>query len=289
MNPFFKKYDAEIRKSNILASMLLAGYLFFGDKISEANKRRNHPLPLGEDTAMIYLVSPPRKAFPLEHVTVVSESLEQSLENSAQNITSSVITSQEMMPSQTLETITAPHPISPASSPISTEKTPSPLPRPAYQPKIINLTELTPATNYQKWKGKRTIDTLVLHTTEGSGNSARNSFLNPSHKYIAHYLVAENGEILQFAEENNVTSHCKDYNQRSIGIEFAGHYNQLITDAQVAAGAHLISSIKAKYDLPLEKIKPHSELDPSRRKDPGKANMDALLKAVKAYQTKEKK
>ncbi len=283
MGPFFQKYDEMIRKSSILASMFLAGHLFFGDKIEAALRGRNHPTPRGEDMVTVYLVSPPKN--PPKEISQVVETLPiQIQEISPQNTeTPSVIISQEMMRPQALETIILPYPSSPASSPIPTEKAPPPLPKPAYQPTIINLTELTPAANYQKWKGSRAIDTLVLHTTEGSGNSAKNSFLNPSHKYIAHYLVNENGEILQFAEENNVARHCKNYNQRSIGIEFAGHYDQSLTEAQLKSGAHLIQRMQSAYNISENNIKAHSDLDPSRRKDPGKANMEAILKSISSY------
>ncbi len=139
-------------------------------------------------------------------------------------------------------------------------------------------TSLSP--NYEAHEGKRNVDKIVLHTTEGTGKSAENTFLNPGSKVSAHYLVMEDGSIVKMVDEKNIAWHCRDFNKNSIGMEIAGYYNKKINDRQIKSSVYLIKRIKTDYNLTNANIKAHSELDPSRRKDPGKENMDAILKAL---------
>ena len=145
-------------------------------------------------------------------------------------------------------------------------------------------TSLSP--NFKTYEGKRGIEKIVLHTTEGSGKSAENTFLDSTTKVSAHYLIMEDGEIVRMVEEKNIAWHCVGYNRKSVGIEIAGYYNKAIKDAQINSAAYLIKRVKANYGLNDSSIKAHSELDPKRRKDPGKENMNAILKALKANSSK---
>lgn len=158
-----------------------------------------------------------------------------------------------------------------------------------YKPKERDVTSLIPSSNYHNHEGKRTVEEIVLHTTESKGSSAENTFKNAESKVSAHYLVMEDGEVVQVVKEEHIAYHCKKRNEKSIGIEIAGYHDKNISDAQIKAVVYLIDQLKVKYKLEDNSIKAHSELDPSRRKDPGNENMDTILKAVKAYQTKEKK
>jgi len=124
------------------------------------------------------------------------------------------------------------------------------------------------------------VDTIVLHTTEGSGTSALNTFLNPKNEVSAHYLIMENGETYSLVDEGDIAWHCRGFNDRSIGIEIAGHYDEPITQKQVNSTQELIRNILERYNLGANSIKPHSELDPGRRKDPGKVNLSRILQGI---------
>lgn len=145
-----------------------------------------------------------------------------------------------------------------------------------YKPK--ERTSLSP--NYTPNEGKRTIEKIILHTTEGTGKSAENTFLNPASKVSAHYLIMEDGEVVKMVDEKNIAWHCRNHNTTSVGIEIAGYHNRKINDTQIKSSVYLIKRVKNEYKLKDSNIKAHSELDPERRKDPGKDNIDAILKAL---------
>lgn len=124
------------------------------------------------------------------------------------------------------------------------------------------------------------IDLVVLHTTEGSGKGAEAWLTDPRSRVSTHYLIMEDGESVRLVDDADTAWHCRGYNQRSVGIEFAGYHDRLLNPVQIVEGAELMEYLLGQHDLAEDDIKPHSELDPTRRKDPGEANYHALLDAV---------
>jgi len=143
--------------------------------------------------------------------------------------------------------------------------------------------EVYHSPNFDKGRADSAIDTLVLHTTEGSGNGARNWLIDPHSKVSAHYLVMEDGSLSQLVDDSDVAWHCRGYNSKAIGIEIAGYADKQINDAQKETLTKLISYLMSKYSLSMEAIKPHSELDPERRVDPGEQNMTSILASLQNY------
>ena len=87
-----------------------------------------------------------------------------------------------------------------------------------------------------------TIDTIVIHTTEGTYSGAVSWLKNPSAGASAHYVIKENGtEIKQLVSDSNTSWHATYYNSRSIGIECAGFAGQASTWTQ--------GILPALYDL----------------------------------------
>jgi len=128
---------------------------------------------------------------------------------------------------------------------------------------------------------KRNIDAIVLHTTEGSGTGAENWLTTKDNvSASAHYLIMENGEIVMLVKPEDTAWHCRGYNSRSIGIEFAGHYDKPLAEIQLQSGEKLIEYLMQTYNIKKTNIRAHSELDPSRRKDPGKQNIEAILARI---------
>ncbi len=131
----------------------------------------------------------------------------------------------------------------------------------------------------------RAIDTIVLHTTEGSFAGALNHLTSPDAPEVsAHYLISEEGRIVQLVHPSRTAFHVRGWNDRAIGIEITGHAHQRIAAHQIDATAQLVVSLLSQYNLPLASIRAHSELDPTRRRDPGQQNMDAILEQVRRYQ-----
>lgn len=105
------------------------------------------------------------------------------------------------------------------------------------QPTII----WDPSPNYNSRSGT-TIDSIVIHTTEGGYSGAVSWLKNPSSGASAHYVIKENGtEIKQLVADSNRAWHATYYNSRSIGIECAGFAGQASTWTQ--------GILPALYDL----------------------------------------
>ena len=105
------------------------------------------------------------------------------------------------------------------------------------QPSII----WDPSPNYSSGR-TATIDSIVIHTTEGSYAGSVSWLKNPSAGASAHYVIKEDGsEIKQLVANSNRAWHATYYNNRSIGIECAGYAGQSSTWTQ--------GILPALYDL----------------------------------------
>lgn len=105
------------------------------------------------------------------------------------------------------------------------------------QPTII----WDPSPNYTSGRSVA-IDSIVIHTTEGSYSGAVSWLKNPSANASAHYVIKEDGtEIKQLVADSNQAWHATYYNNRSIGIECAGYAGQASTWTQ--------GILPALYDL----------------------------------------
>jgi N-acetyl-anhydromuramyl-L-alanine amidase AmpD len=137
-------------------------------------------------------------------------------------------------------------------------------------------------------RGGTKIDSIVIHTTEGSYASAVATFKNPANQVSAHYIVDTNGAITQMVDLANRAWHATYYNSRSIGIEIVGFAGQASTwNAQnVAAVEKLVAWLAWKYDVPVvhpggnaydypndqlnvSGIVAHGQVQPWNRTDPG--------------------
>lgn len=89
-----------------------------------------------------------------------------------------------------------------------------------------------PSPNYNS-RGGVTIDSIVIHTTEGAYSGAVSWLKNPSAGASAHYVIKEDGtEIRQLVADSDRAWHATYYNSRSIGIECAGFAGQAGTWTQ---------------------------------------------------------
>src|SRR4051812_17010451 len=102
-------------------------------------------------------------------------------------------------------------------------------------------------------RGSTTVDAIVIHTTEGSYQSAVNRFLTPSEQVSAHYIVDTNGAITQMVDTANRAWHATYYNSRSIGIENVGFAGQASTwnSQNLPALEHLVAYLAYTYKVPV--------------------------------------
>ena len=126
------------------------------------------------------------------------------------------------------------------------------------------------------------VSMLVLHYTEMESAAAAEARLcDPQAKVSAHYLVSEDGEVVQLVPEDRRAWHAgvsywrghTDINGISIGIELDHPGHALgyrgFSDAQFEALVPLAARIVRDYDIPRANVVGHSDVAPARKIDPG--------------------
>jgi len=141
--------------------------------------------------------------------------------------------------------------------------------------------EIRPAVNRNQRRSARP-DMLVLHYTGmPDGEQALNWLCVEESKVSCHYLIHEDGRIVQMVRESERAWHAgqgnwlgqEDINSRSIGIEIVnpGHeygYPEF-PDAQVKSVISLCSDILVRNDIAPRNVVAHSDIAPGRKRDPG--------------------
>ena len=123
-----------------------------------------------------------------------------------------------------------------------------------------------------------TPDIVVIHyTAMTSAQAAANTLCSPNTEVSAHYLIAEDGEVLSLVPEALRAWHAgagawgqvTDVNSRSIGIELANTGLTPFAAPQMDALTDLLWGIKARWDIRPERVIGHSDMAPGRKIDPG--------------------
>lgn len=125
-------------------------------------------------------------------------------------------------------------------------------------------------------------DCLIMHYTGmETGESAEAWLCAPESEVSSHYLVHEDGRIVQMVRESDRAWHAgkgswkgrSDVNSFSIGIEIVnqGPLGGLppFPRRQIEAVAVLARDICARRDIPPERVLAHSDVAPGRKTDPG--------------------
>ena len=144
------------------------------------------------------------------------------------------------------------------------------------------VAEVRPSPNHNERRGNRTPDMILLHYTGVADNqSAINHLCNPISEVSAHYVVLQDGYILQLVAESRRAWHAgvsawageTDINSCSIGIEIAnpGHEHGYsdFPKRQIAAVTALCRSIFTRHRVPPHRVLAHSDVAPARKRDPG--------------------
>ena len=129
---------------------------------------------------------------------------------------------------------------------------------------------------------KYRIKFIIIHYTGMKKESAAIDRLqNPKSKVSSHYLIKRNGEIINLVPDlyeawhAGVSSwkHFKSLNKNSIGIEITnpGHQHgyRNFSSKQIFSLKKLINLLIKKYRVKKDYILGHSDISPSRKKDPG--------------------
>jgi N-acetylmuramoyl-L-alanine amidase len=144
------------------------------------------------------------------------------------------------------------------------------------------VAEVVPSPNHGERKGGQRPDMIVLHYT-GMPNTADalERMCSLGSEVSAHYLVLEDGRVIQLVPESRRAWHAgaafwageTDINSCSIGIEIAnpGHdygYRDF-PKRQIAAVTALCRGIQTRNVIAAPRVLAHSDVAPSRKSDPG--------------------
>jgi N-acetylmuramoyl-L-alanine amidase len=123
---------------------------------------------------------------------------------------------------------------------------------------------------------------LVMHYTGmRDGASAIRRLTSADAGVSAHYVVNEDGTVLQLVDEGKRAWHAgasywrgiTDVNSASIGIEIVNPGHEFgyhpFPDDQIAAVVRLAHEIHKRHDIPRANVVGHSDVAPARKQDPG--------------------
>jgi N-acetylmuramoyl-L-alanine amidase len=152
-----------------------------------------------------------------------------------------------------------------------------------FQPDSFIVAEVVPSPNHDERKDGRAPDMILMHYTGmQTGEAALQRLTIAASKVSAHYVVFEDGRIVQCVPEELRAWHAgvsswagdTDINSCSIGIEIVnpghefGYRNFPLR--QIAAVIALCKSIVTRRGpISADRILAHSDVAPSRKQDPG--------------------
>ena len=123
---------------------------------------------------------------------------------------------------------------------------------------------------------------LILHYTGmDSAAAAIQRLANPLSEVSAHYVVLEDGRVMQMVPESRRAWHAgrsawngeRDINSRSIGVEIVnpGHDGGLppYPDVQIDAVIALCGDLCGRWPIEPRHVLAHSDIAPERKEDPG--------------------
>jgi N-acetylmuramoyl-L-alanine amidase len=148
-----------------------------------------------------------------------------------------------------------------------------------------------PSPNFGERKDGKRADSIILHYTGMKTAKGAEDWLCADESQVsAHYLVYEDGRILQMVREEDRAWHAgasywhgeRDMNSASVGIEIAnpGHHGYLdFPLRQINAVIRLCLGIIKRHKIAPERVLAHSDVAPGRKVDPGEKFPWGLLYA----------
>lgn len=150
----------------------------------------------------------------------------------------------------------------------------------SFAPDCPLVSAVVPSPNFGPRRAA--IDMLLLHYTGmETAEAAIAALRNPAAEVSSHYVVLEDGGILQLVPEGARAWHAglsewegvSDTNSHSIGVEIVngGHEYGLpaYPPAQIAAVTRLSADIVARHAIRADRVLGHSDVAPARKEDPG--------------------
>jgi N-acetylmuramoyl-L-alanine amidase len=144
---------------------------------------------------------------------------------------------------------------------------------------ILTCVKVRPSPNHGERKRGAIPNMIVLHYTGmPECEAALDHICDPKSEVSAHYVVRENGHIVQCVAEERHAGQSSwagetDINSCSIGIELCNpghdHGYPEFPKRQIAALTVLCRGIFTRYKVPADRVLAHSDVAPARKTDPG--------------------
>ncbi len=117
---------------------------------------------------------------------------------------------------------------------------------------------------------------IIHHTAQDSIQQTIKTFTKESTKVSAHYVIGDNGDVVQMLNDYLRAWHAgigswgkdTDINSASIGIELDNNGSEPFSEAQITSLMALLSRLKKNHNIPTQNIIGHSDIAPTRKKDP---------------------
>ncbi len=136
-----------------------------------------------------------------------------------------------------------------------------------------------PSPNFGPRKGGLRPTLIVVHyTAMDSAEAALDRLCDPEFEVSAHYLIAQDGRVVQMVAEDMRAWHAgagawggvTDVNSASIGIELCNRGDHAFPDPQIDALVPLLAAVRSRWGIPKERVIGHSDMAPARKQDPGR-------------------
>ncbi|SRR6266851_84232 len=152
----------------------------------------------------------------------------------------------------------------------------------SFPPDSPLVDSVTPSPNHEPRIGDGRPDILLLHYTGmSSTEAALDRLRDPDALVSSHYLVFEDGRVVQLVPEARRAYHAgisswegvNDVNSRSIGIEIGNKGHDFgcpdFPEKQIAAVLALGQDIVRRWSISPHRVLAHSDVAPARKRDPG--------------------
>jgi len=119
---------------------------------------------------------------------------------------------------------------------------------------------------------------IIHHTAQTSTDQTIKTFLLKSTQTSAHYVIGRDGKVVHMVNDYLRANHAgvakwgneTDINSCSLGIELDNNGDEPYSDAQINSLISLLTTLKKKYNIPVQNFIGHSDIAPKRKTDPNK-------------------
>jgi N-acetylmuramoyl-L-alanine amidase len=151
-----------------------------------------------------------------------------------------------------------------------------------FAPDYPFVSQVLPSPNHGERRNGPGVDMLILHYTGmADAEEALRRLCSPASEVSAHYVIFEDGKIVQLVPEARRAWHAGlsawageiDINSCSVGIEIANPGHDFgypdFPEQQIEAVIALCRDILARHPIRADRVLAHSDIAPSRKQDPG--------------------